>query len=49
MNDERQKTQRNKSFSAGSRSEAPNPAVKATESIIAECKPKNPTGRGEFN
>jgi RNA-directed DNA polymerase len=44
MSDERQKTQRSTSFTTGKRGEAPNPIAKASESIIAECHPENPTG-----
>lgn len=48
MSDERQKTQRSMGCYAGKKSEAPNPVVKASESIIAERKPENPTGTREL-
>ena len=44
MNDGRQKTQSSRDFYTGKRSEARNPEIKATESLIAECNPESPTG-----
>lgn len=48
MIDGRQKNGSSKSYYSEKRSEAQNSEIKATESIIAECKPENPTGTREL-
>ena len=44
MNDERQKTQRSRDSYSGQKGEARKPEIRATESLIVECKPESPTG-----
>jgi RNA-directed DNA polymerase len=44
MNDGRQKPRGSRGYYTGQKGEASKPEIRATESLIAECKPESPTG-----